>query len=71
MESPLGTLLEWAKKNSLGIKMKKCGFCTSVEFDHNQSLFELNDKGTKEVAYANDVVLLIKGKFLATIGDLQ
>lgn len=71
MDSPLGTLSEWAKENSLGIKMKKCGFCTSVEFDRNQSLFELNGKCTKEVAYADDVVVLIKGKFLATIRYLM
>lgn len=33
-------------------------------------LFKLNDKGIKEVSYAEDLLILDKGKFLCTINEL-
>ena len=37
----------------------------------NEILFELKQGGTKAVAYADDVVLLVRGKFLPTISEIM
>ena len=37
----------------------------------NKIFFKLKNKGTKIVAYADDVVLLIVSKFLPTISELM
>ena len=37
----------------------------------NVSLMRLESSGLKVVAYTNDVVILVGGKFLSTLGELM
>lgn len=37
----------------------------------NKILFKFNEKSTKLNAYAEDIVLLVKGKFLSIISELM
>lgn len=66
--------------SSLGIgtsrKVVARGSLRELQFQHfcrilYKILFKLNNKDIEVVAYANDVVLLIKGAFVSTIKELM